>query len=99
MITGSISGSWLYGNLNENGELLIFFPQPTQSVRRNMSNVEGNIALSYDFAPKWSLAVGYQFDRWNNATLANVVGVGAGPGDGSSNRVTHGPFFRVGFNY
>lgn len=98
-LTASISGSWLYGNLNQSGNLPFFFPQPGQSFRRDMNNVEGNIALAYDFAPKWSLAAGYQFDHWNKATLQNFTGGGGGPGDGASNRVTHGPFFRVGYNY
>ena len=98
-LVGGVSASWISGTLNESGAFGGGFPPPVQSISRRMTNFEANIGIAYEPIKDFAVTLGYQWDSWKDVTLLNWTGPAGGPGLGTANRSTHGPFLRLSYNY
>ncbi len=98
-LIGGLSASWISGTLNETGAFSGGFPPPVTSISRRMTNYEANIGLAFEPTKNLAIAVGYQWDYWKDVTLLNFAGPAGGPGSGTANRRTGGPFARLSYNY
>lgn len=92
---GGASAAYLFGHLDETGAFSGGFAPPTQSIGRNVINLDGRIGVSAKVAEGIDLGLGYRVDYFNNVGLAAFSGPAGGPGSGSSNALFHGPFVSI----
>ncbi|QQS14301.1 MAG: OmpA family protein [Rhodospirillales bacterium] len=61
---------------------------------------DGKAGLDWEIAPLWHLAAGYQFSVWNGVTPKQEYnGFGAALNAGRTDRLIHGPFVRLAYNW
>ncbi len=94
---GHGSFAYLYGDLDESGAFSGGFAAPNQSIKRDMTNWDFKLGVSYEVVQRVAISVGYSWEYWKGATLLNWSTAVAGPGTGSLDRKIQGPFARLSF--
>jgi outer membrane protein OmpA-like peptidoglycan-associated protein len=100
---GDVAGSALFGKLSGKHQFEDCANSSDCSYRnvetRTVWNAEGQIGVAYEVAPGVNLGVGYRAEYWSGVADASYYLLDDVIRSGRVDRVMHGPFARVSYNF
>ncbi|HJQ58504.1 MAG TPA: Lpg1974 family pore-forming outer membrane protein, partial [Vineibacter sp.] len=96
-VFGGLGTSFLFGKVKERTASPGF--PTTFNDSRLIWQLDAQIGLNYEIAPRFNIAAGYRLDYWDGAGQSGAY-VGGGFGrNGRLNHLIHGPFIRLAYNW